>query len=511
MRAMRSRLAATLGSFALVALPVALLALPANSMTLTRAPALSTPAPASSRITTDPTDWLGRVNDIRVASGVPAVTENTSWTAGIAAHLNYLAQTPASLRTGPYASAHTENPASPYYTPDGSLEGSRSDLVLGGSTSNVGAINAWLMAPFHAIGILRSGLQQVAFYRDPSTGMAGLDVIGGLSAPPSGAVVLYPGPGATDDLTRFGGESPSPIETCTAAKPGADYSAPGLPLIALLTQSPTSDLSATLTDPSGAVLSSSSDNLCVVDANNFTSSDTVYGPTGAAILAADNAVLVIPRIPLVAGPYTVTISQGGQADITWSFLSAPATPLNPPGPPTDLVTTPGNQQVTLSWRAPSDDGGEPITHYVATATPGGATCTATAATTCTVTGLTNGTPYTIAVVAVNAVGSGTPALATTTPGTSPVGDSASIAIRAYPYVRGSMVVLVTHWAIFSGASPVHFQYTLDGRHWITFGPIRSPSVVVTHLHSGRTYAIRVRMLDSSGVTTTSRPAHVKVR
>src|ERR1700710_697523 len=268
-------------------------------------------------------DWLGGGDEVRQSSQLPAVSENPSWSAGISAHLNYLALTPSSYMTGEYASAHTENPDSPYYTPEGDQEG-RSSLLARGSPSNANAINEWLAAPFHASGILRPGLQQVAFARDPSNGYAGLDVISGWSGSVPPAQVLFPGPGSTIDLTRFGGELPTPIETCEAQH-SADYSSAGLPLIALLTESPEAGLSASLTAPDGS-RSSSDDDLCVVTADNFVSSDSIYGPTGESILSGDRAVLVIPRQPLRAGTYSVEISQPGRPAIAWSFSSDPAGP-----------------------------------------------------------------------------------------------------------------------------------------------------------------------------------------
>jgi len=59
--------------------------------------------------------WLDLVNDYRAMAGLAPVVEEPSWSDGLAKHLTYLQQTPASFKTGAYASAHTENPASPWY------------------------------------------------------------------------------------------------------------------------------------------------------------------------------------------------------------------------------------------------------------------------------------------------------------------------------------------------------------------------------------------------------------
>jgi hypothetical protein len=279
--------------------------------------ALAVAPPSSSAVSRS--DWLGRINEIRTASQLPPVVEERAWSAGILAHLNYLWNTPSDLTEG--VSLHSENPASPYYTPEGAKEGESSDL--GDGKTNVEAIDNWLAAPFHAIGMLRPGLEKVAFARVPSTGNAGLDVISGINYEIPPKLVLFPGPDSTIDLAHYIGESPPPIETCLAEHPGADYDSAGLPLIALLTESPAPDLSATLTLPDGTQVSSDGNDLCVVTASTFVTRDTIYGPTGSSILSFDNAVFLVPRLPLVSGRYSVTISQPGKPDIAWSFYSEP--------------------------------------------------------------------------------------------------------------------------------------------------------------------------------------------
>ena len=80
-----------------------------------------------------------------------------------------------------------------------------------------------------------------------------------------------------------------------------------------------------------------------------------------------------------------------------------------PGPPTALVATAGNAQVTLNWLAPTSSGTSPITGYdiLRSTTSGNESSTPIATgvsgTTYTDVGLTNGTTYFYEVEAVNAV------------------------------------------------------------------------------------------------------------
>jgi subtilisin family serine protease len=99
-------------------------------------------------------------------------------------------------------------------------------------------------------------------------------------------------------------------------------------------------------------------------------------------------------------------------DSARSAPSAAVTPAGVPGAPTQVAAQPGNGQATVTWTAPSSNGSA-IMSYIVTASPGGATTTATTSSV-TFTGLTNGTAYTFTVAAVNGVGTG-PASAASPP------------------------------------------------------------------------------------------------
>ena len=130
------------------------------------------------------------------------------------------------------------------------------------------------------------------------------------------------------------------------------------------------------------------------------------------------------------GTCVVDANQAGDADYTaapqvqQSITVAPAVP----GAPTNVIATPGNAQVTLSFAAPSD-GGSTITQYVVgwndmttnpTSDPAGFADQAFpgGSSPLTITGLTNGDTYAFTVSAADASGPGVGGTATATPSSS---------------------------------------------------------------------------------------------
>lgn len=121
------------------------------------------------------------------------------------------------------------------------------------------------------------------------------------------------------------------------------------------------------------------------------------GPTGAVYAAETSAIGVYSA----AGARTGAIAGASGTAVA----VCPSTAVLA-GAPTAVSGTRGDRAVAVAWTAPASDGGSAISSYLVTAAPGGATCTATGATACTVEGLANGTRYTFTVQARNALGLG---------------------------------------------------------------------------------------------------------
>jgi serine protease len=130
----------------------------------------------------------------------------------------------------------------------------------------------------------------------------------------------------------------------------------------------------------------------------------------------DTATNAVTPIPVGAGPFGVAVSPDGSSVWVTNYGGGTVSRIIfPPQPPLNLTATPGDTKATISWNAPTNTGGSPITGYSATASPGGKSCTTTTATTCTISGLTNRTTYSVSVTASNAVGTSDPSVIAVTP------------------------------------------------------------------------------------------------
>ncbi len=212
--------------------------------------------------------------------------------------------------------------------------------------------------------------------------------------------------------------------------------------------------------------------------------------------------------------FTVSAVNGaGQGPAATRTLVFPTAPPDAPGN-VAVVADPATHTMTVSWAAPLDDGGSPVTGYTATAVDaaghGAATATTDAtATSQAFTGLTPGESYTFEVHAVNATGTGpdaasAPVRLPTTPG--PVG-SLGAALTA-PHA-----VTVTWTApADDGGTPVT-GYRVDWFEAGTGTPVgtattTAPGYRLSGLVNGRGYYATVAALTDAGPGASARSADV---
>ncbi len=178
-----------------------------------------------------------------------------------------------------------------------------------------------------------------------------------------------------------------------------------------------------------------------------------------------------------------------------------------PGAPTGLTATPGNGTATLSWSAPSSDGGSPVTGYLI---EGGTSPSATSVsdlvggTTATLSGLTSGTVYYFRVDAQNQNGDSAAATVTVTP-TGTAADTGSVpgAPTGLKVSSGDGFIGLS-WSppASPGSSPVtgyhvylgHSSSMAGAREFTTSGP----SFQLTDAENGSLYYLKVTALNAAG-------------
>lgn len=258
-----------------------------------------------------PTTWLEAVNAYRAAAKLPVVTECSPYSYGAWLHSRYMVKHDTIC--------HSEDPASLWYTLEGAQAAAVSNLMVTTrqEASDLYALDMWMQAPFHAIGVIDPALQQVGFgsYREAIGTFrmgAALDVLRGRGVVPPGVSfpILYPGQGSVTPLLTFTSEYPSPLTSC----PG--YTAPsGPPIIVQMgTGGVTPRVTASSLVQGGVSLAH-----CVFDETSYTNPDANAQSLGRAILNSRDAIVMMPREPFVAGrQYAVSLTVNG-VRYAWTF------------------------------------------------------------------------------------------------------------------------------------------------------------------------------------------------
>jgi hypothetical protein len=191
----------------------------------------------------------------------------------------------------------------------------------------------------------------------------------------------------------------------------------------------------------------------------------------------------------------------------WATISAtPAIPITVPGVPQDLAAAAGDQQATLTWLAPADDGGSAILDYAIQYRTGGGAWTPIdpAASGLIVGALANGTEYEFQVRARNAVGSGSwSASVFATPQTVP-----GIPLNLAAAAGDQQVTLTWDPPTDDGGSAIldyAYEYRESGGAWSAPVTPAASGVIVGGLTNGLSYEFRVRARNANGSSLWSDP------
>ena len=202
--------------------------------------------------------------------------------------------------------------------------------------------------------------------------------------------------------------------------------------------------------------------------------------------------------------YTIILAAANAAG-TSPTITSRATPLGVPGEPQSVSASPGPGELVVTWQAPADTGGNPITGYTITwvSSTGASGTVPTTGTTHTLRNLTNGATYTISVAAANAAGTSPAANTSATPLGSP-GEPRDVRLQ-----RGDGRLGVS-WSppANDGGLPVE-SYTV---HWTAPGGVTQFAVaqgtqhVIDGLVNGTAYTVTVTATNRAGTSAHSEPA-----
>jgi titin len=190
-------------------------------------------------------------------------------------------------------------------------------------------------------------------------------------------------------------------------------------------------------------------------------------------------------------------------DSTPSNAIVPAVDPVAPSAPTPTLVVPGNGSVKVSWSAPASTGGSPVTGYVVTPYVAGvaqaSTTLRSAATTATITGLTNGTTYTFRIAASNVAGVGEQSV-----DSSPAGAGAPSPPGFQSAQPGDKAAKVGWAAPAANGAPISGYVVTPYRSGIaepaqTF-PGTATTAIVIGLVNDATYTFRVAALNADGMS-----------
>ena len=261
--------------------------------------------------------------------------------------------------------------------------------------------------------------------------------------------------------------------------------------------------------------------------STYTIGGTLSGLTDTVVLqnngtdnisTSTNGAFTFATATTTGGTYNVTVftqpsgqtcgvSNGsgtvGSANVTNVLVSCSTNP-TVPTTPLSLTGIASNAQVSLSWLAPSSNGGASLIQYFVQDKLHASSTFATVATTSSstlssiVTSLTNGTSYDFQVLAQNSVGTSSPSnTLTATPITVPGAPTMGSA------TAGNAQATVTFSAPGSNGGSAILYYTASSTPSNITATSATTSITVTGLTNGQPYTFKVTATNAAGTSTPS--------
>jgi hypothetical protein len=354
------------------------------------------------------------------------------------------------FRTDPYDGTHYNTGWSPWtdFTVDTTAPPmpagiSDADYPPGTWRASTGKSTVFTVTPASTdLNWLEWSLDSGAWTRVP-TGASAAPVAVTVAAPANGRHTLHARTVDKADNTSTAANYTFGIGTAAVTSPGATSTSDGSPLTLKATSA--SGLTGVRWQykPAGG----SATDIPLADVS--TTAGAVLAGWPAATAADGSAPVLTWNIGHTLpqdGTYTVTavFTDAGGATLSTAPVTVTLNRQTAPSAPTSLTAAPLDGGLQISWAPPADDGGTAVTGYTVV-TRLGATTVGTPITVvpgtlaATVTGLTDGTAYTVAVTANNALGTGPEATVTGTP-RAPAGPSAPTDLTVTP---GTAAVTVT--------------------------------------------------------------------
>ena len=259
---------------------------------------------------------LAKINSYRTQTKLTPLAEDVSTSSAAGAHSRYLLLNflePIRKADALSNDAHREDPQLPGFTKAGAAIAANSQLGWGCNTGEVGLqIDNWIAGPFHRLDLLDPNLASAGFgeaMRDGCWAAALRLNVASDALKPYATAVEFPTDGSVLALRWIGVESPDPLASCRG------YGRPvGFPITLQLGRLANTRLVKESLLENGQPVSH-----CAFDSHTYTNPIGAEQEWGRWSLRNSGGVIIVPRLPLVAGAlYAVSITTQNRT-YDWSF------------------------------------------------------------------------------------------------------------------------------------------------------------------------------------------------